>query len=172
MSAFGPIPSALIPKADVVQKARLGLLLLRVVGPLPLKDGASGSGGRGPTSVRGGNRGGARLGGAASSVYGDSTAALGGIEGRWIRLTGMIRTRAAARGAVFGGLAVAVRGSCRPNRGRGTVLSRAAPWPAAKIGIAGASRRGDCHGPRPLARGGARGGCSPTRTLAADLENG
>ncbi len=75
MSAFGPILSALIPKADVVQKARLGLLLLRVVGPLPLLDGVTGSGGRGPTSLKGGNRGGIRLGGAACWVYGDLGAA-------------------------------------------------------------------------------------------------
>ncbi len=37
-------------------------------------------------------------------------------------------------------------------------LSRAAPWPAAKVGIARASGRGDCHGLSRLLGGGARGG--------------
>ena len=43
--------------------------LLRVLGPLPLKDEATGSGGRGPRSLRGGNRGPGWHGGAADSAY-------------------------------------------------------------------------------------------------------
>ncbi len=52
-------------------------VLLRVVGPLPLMDGVTCSGGRGPTSLRGGNRGGSSLGGAAGAVYGDLAVAQG-----------------------------------------------------------------------------------------------
>ncbi len=55
MSAFMPISSAPPPRADVVQRARLGLLMLTVVGPLALLDGgtcSTCSGGRVPTSVR------------------------------------------------------------------------------------------------------------------------
>ena len=70
----------------------------------------------------------------------------------------MIWTTAAARGAVFDDFAVAVRGSYRRNRGLGAALSQAAPWPAARIGIAGASGRGDFHGLSGLVGGGARGG--------------
>ena len=56
-------------------------LLLRVVGPLPLLDGVTGSGGRRRRSLKslgGGNRGGIRRGGSGGSVYGDLTAGLTG----------------------------------------------------------------------------------------------
>ena len=43
-------------------------MLLRVLGCLPLLDDATGSGGRRPRSLKGGNRGPGSLGGAASTM--------------------------------------------------------------------------------------------------------
>ncbi len=70
-----PAATELPPGADAQEGGAVGLLLLRVVGPLPLLDGVTYSGGRGPTSLKGGNRGGIRLRGAACWVYGDWGAA-------------------------------------------------------------------------------------------------
>ena len=61
------------PIRSVLGHALHGLLsplLLRVVGHLPQTDGAASSGGRCPTSLRGGNRGPTTPGGAA--FYGES----------------------------------------------------------------------------------------------------
>ncbi len=38
-------------------------------------------------------------------------------------------------------------------------LNKARLWPAEKVGMARASRGGDCHGLSPYLGGGARGGC-------------
>ena len=60
---------AAIVSADVIGYSRLTcLLLLRVVGHLPLMDEATDTGGRCPTSLRGGNRGPSSLGGAARTM--------------------------------------------------------------------------------------------------------
>ena len=54
--------------SSLVVASMEGRLLLRVVGHLPLMDEATGTGGRCPTSLRGGNRGPGSLGGAARTM--------------------------------------------------------------------------------------------------------
>ena len=63
----------------------------------------------------------------------------GGIEGRWIRLTGMIWTTTAARGSTFGILTLSGELDWCPVGRLVAAPGKGAPWPAAAVGIIRAS---------------------------------
>src|SRR5207245_5404961 len=110
--------TALEPTTAAQPWRREPLLMLRLLGCLPLKDGITGSGGRRPRSLGGGNRGRAWDGGSVAGLWGFENGASGDV----VRTT---RSFDEARGVSLRWRSTPLRSSACPWDGRSCEMATA-----------------------------------------------